>query len=67
MSPQIKRQSPTAELWLIISKVCLNLTSVLLWFIFDAQVKELLLVLTKGRTDFTVIDLARMLLRDADK
>ena len=29
--------------------------------------KELLLVLTKGRTDFTVIDLVRFLLRDADK
>mmetsp|Transcript_18547 Transcript_18547/g.45540 ORF Transcript_18547/g.45540 Transcript_18547/m.45540 type:complete len:254 (-) Transcript_18547:229-990(-) len=32
-----------------------------------AQVKELLLVLTKGRTDFTVVDLIRSLLRDADK
>lgn len=30
------------------------------------QCKELLLVLTKGRTDFTVIDLVRFLLRDAD-
>lgn len=29
--------------------------------------KELLLVLTKGRTDFTVVDLVRFLLRDADK
>lgn len=31
------------------------------------QVKELLLVLTKGRDDFTVIDLMRGLLRDAEK
>eukprot|EP00802_Teleaulax_amphioxeia_P006972 Tamp_06978.p2 GENE.Tamp_06978~~Tamp_06978.p2 ORF type:complete len:398 (+),score=145.30 Tamp_06978:469-1662(+) len=31
------------------------------------QCKELLLVLTKGRTDFTVVDLVRFLLRDADK
>ena len=31
------------------------------------QCKELLLVLTKGRSDFTVVDLVRFLLRDADK
>lgn len=31
------------------------------------QVKELLLVLTKGREEFTVVDLIRSLLRDADR
>jgi len=30
------------------------------------ECKELLLVLTKGRSDFTVVDLVRLLLRDAD-
>lgn len=31
------------------------------------KIKELMLVLTKGRTDFSVIDLMRSLLRDADR